>query len=364
MSKIVLFFLIMVFSGLCTTSCSNRGKSIPKSIILIVSDGAGIGHHAALYYNTDNYAPARFENVGLLTTHMLRRDKITDSAAAGTAIASGYKSYKGGVGVTINAAGDTVAVKSALEYAQDKGMGTGLVTTSYINDATPAAFSVHNVRRKARIEIAHQMADAGINVMFGGGDRYFREPIERSADTLTAYDRLRANGTQIISNLDEDIDPARPVIGIFAEEELPATVDGREPGLGAMASRALELIGGNEKGFFLLVEEELTDSFSHDRDPAKVVGEMQAVNEIVEVALDFQSRHPEVLVILVSDHDTGSLAVVEDEKQGGLEMIFATREHTSNLVPIFATGPGADIFEGVMDNTFIGKTLIEYVSTR
>lgn len=364
MSKIVLFFLIMVFSGLCTTSCSNRGKSIPKSIILIVADGTGIGHHAALYSTGDNYAPARFKNVGLVTTHMLTPDKVTDSAAAGTAMASGYKTFKGAIGVTINDAGDTVTVKSALEYAHEKGMATGIVTTSYLNDATPAAFSVHNVRRKARIEIAHQMADASIDVMFGGGDRYFREPLPGSTDTLTAYSKFRGNGTQVIFNLKDSVDPALPVLGIFADKELPASYDGRRTTVCAMGAMALELIGGNKNGFFLLIEEEGNDSYSHDRDSVRVIDEMQSVNEIVELALDYQAAHSEVLVILVSDHDTGSLAIVDDEELGGLKAIFATREHTSNLVPIFATGPGAEVFEGVMDNTFIGKTLIEYVTAR
>jgi alkaline phosphatase len=364
MRKFLLFTWTIILTGLLATSCLTQRNSKPKSIILIISDGAGIGHHTAFYYNSDNYAPARFENVGLVTTHMLTPDKITDSAAAATAMASGYKTFKDAVGMTINEAGDTVAVKSVLEYAQDRGMGTGLISTSYINDATPAAFSVHNIRRKARIEIAHQMAGTGVDVILGAGDRYFRESMPGSSDTLTAYDRFRANGTQIIFDLNEVIDPSHPVLGIFAEKELPSVLDGRSPTLAAMAAKALELIGDNSNGFFLMVEEEGNDSYSHDRDSLRVLGEMQSVNEVVNLALDYQARHPEVLVILVSDHDTGNLAVVEDEEQGGLEMIFATREHTSNLVPIFATGPGADIFEGVMDNTYIGKTLIEYVSTR
>jgi|TARA_B100001964_G_C14237632_1_gene603287 alkaline phosphatase len=346
-----------------SVNCSSANKA-PKSIILIVADGAGIGHQTALYYLTDDYAPARFENVGLVTTYMLGKDKVTDSAAGATAMATGYKTVKGAIGMTINESGDTVAAKSVIEYAQDISMATGVVTTSFVNDATPASFSVHHPIRKERIEIAHKMADAGLDVILGAGNRYFSEPLPGSTDTLTAYDKFAQNGIQIISNLVAPIDPSRPVLGIFADKGLPANLDGREPTLVAMAAKALDLVGGDPNGFFLLVEEEGNDSYSHDRDSLRVVGEMQSINEVVNLALYYQSQHPDVLVIMVSDHDTGGLVVIDDEEQGGLKMGFATREHTAALVPIFATGPGADVFEGVMDNTFIGETLIRYISER
>jgi alkaline phosphatase len=363
MHQIFKVITIIVLAGLNITGCSKQSTEIPKSIILIIADGAGIGHLSSLRYLSDDFAPKRFENVGLVTNYMLEEAKVTDSGAAGTAMSSGFKTFKNAIGMTITEAGDTVAVKSVLEYAQEKGMATGLVTTSFINDATPATFCVHHPKRKHRVQIAHLMADAGVDVLLGGGDKFFKKPWPGSEDTLTAYNKFKAKGVQIISSLDDPIDPSKPVLGIFAKKQLPNAYDGRDVTGSAMAEKALELVGNNENGFFLLIEEEGVDNMSHDRDSVRVLAEMQSVNDIINVALDYQSNHPEVLVIYVSDHDTGSLAVIDDEEKGGLKMVFATREHTTNLVPIFSSGPGAEVFEGVIDNTFIGQTLIKYFST-
>jgi alkaline phosphatase len=206
------------------------------------------------------------------------------------------------------------------------------------------------------------MADAGVDVLFGGGDKFFKKPWPKSSDTLTAYDKFRANDIQIITKLDDSIDPSQAVLGIFAEEQLPDTYDGREVTGRAMAAKALELIGDDPEGFFLLIEEEGVDNMSHDRDSVRVLAEMQSVNDIINLALDYQADHPDVLVIYGSDHDTGSMAVIDDEEKGGLKLIFATREHTSNLIPLFSTGPGSEAFQGVIDNTFIGESLIEFVT--
>ena len=147
---------------------------LPESIILIISDGTGIGQYSLSYYANGPFAPARFEHVGLVATHPndgycgTTCKRVTDSAASGTALSSGKKTYNGAIGVDK----DTLAVKTILEWAEEKGMATGLVATSTVTHATPASFAAHIDYRKKESEIAIQFAKQEIDVILGGGKKY------------------------------------------------------------------------------------------------------------------------------------------------------------------------------------------------
>ena len=125
-------------------------------IIFIISDGTGIGHYSLSYYANGPFSPARFEHVGLVATHPSHGEcaatckRVTDSAASGTALSSGIKTYNGAIGVDR----DTLAIKTMLEWAEEKGMATGLVATSTVTHATPASFAAHVDYRKKEREIA------------------------------------------------------------------------------------------------------------------------------------------------------------------------------------------------------------------
>ena len=130
----------------------------PKSIIFIIADGTGIGHYSLSYYANGHFAPSRFEHVGLVATHpgdgecSTTCKRVTDSAASGTALSSGIKTYNSAIGVDK----DTIAVKTMLEMAEERDMSTGLVATSSITHATPASFAAHVDYRKKETEIAIQ----------------------------------------------------------------------------------------------------------------------------------------------------------------------------------------------------------------
>ncbi len=352
--------LLLVLTFVAILLARSAGQDLPHSIVLVIADGTGVGAHTLSYFHNDRYSPAAFQHVGLMATNPSDREKVTDSAAGSTALATGVKTYNGAIAVDSN----KQPLKTVLEYALDKGLATGLVVTSSITEATPAAFAAHVDSRSKHAEIARQMVNAGVTVLFGGGRMYFLSKAEGGEQETDLLDAMAASGVQVVPSLEEPIDENRPVIGLFAEKGLPPSNEGRQPTTTAMALRALEILDNDPDGFFLMVEESQVDWGGHDHDYDYVKSEMASLNDLIDALLAYQTAHPQVLVVLVADHETGGLAIQDKALGSGLKAGWTTKGHTSNLVPIFATGPGGEAFDAVVDNTFIGQTLIRYVTSR
>ena len=331
-------------------------KNIPKSIIFIIADGTGIGQYTVSYYSNGPFAPARFDHIGLVATHpndgicSSSCKRVTDSAASGTALSSGQKTYNGAIGVNL----DTMAVKTMLEIAEDQDMSTGLVATSTITHATPASFAAHVDYRKKEHEIAIQYAQQEIDVILGGGKKFWPDSL------ITAYVN---RGAQYISDISAPIAHDKRLLGLFAEKALPSVHDGRSPTTTEMARLAIERLDGNPNGFFVMIEESQVDWGGHSNSAEYIQGEMQSLNDLVNYALDYQKQHPEVLVLLTADHECGGVSV-HDGKNSDLDVRFTSDYHSANLVPIWASGPGSEVFDAFMDNTEIGKQLISYILDR
>ena len=339
---------------------SLQAGDIPRSIVLIIADGTGIGQHTMSYYTNDDYAPARFEHVGLMTTHTVNEDEVTDSGASATAMATGIKTKRGAIGVDA----DNQPRKTVLEHAQAKGMATGLVATATISHATPAAFAAHVESRRDQEEIARQLADANITVLFGGGRKYFLAKGQGGTQDIDLLEQMSAKGVQVIYKLDDSLEQAQPVIGLFADEGLLRANEGRSPTTAEMTQRALDILQQDPDGFFLMIEESQADWAGHDNNEEWVTAEMASLNAVIDVCLEYQEQHPETLVLLAADHETGGMAVHEKVVGKGYKPAWTTKFHTGNMVPIFATGPGSEVFDAVVDNTFIGQTLIRYINSR
>src|SRR4030042_6618160 len=201
-------------------------------------------------------ADGRFEMekmpiTGLITTHSVDR-LITDSAAGATALASGYKTKNGMIGMNR----DSVAVVTILEAARDKGLSIGLISTSSITHATPASFAAHVSSRRSQSEVASQLIDAQISLLLGGGKSFFL-PQELSGSKRSDQIDLRQlaveKGYSIVQNKEELQKIGKgPVLGIFALEGLQG--DSSEPSLKDMTEAALKVLSQNKKGFFLMVE--------------------------------------------------------------------------------------------------------------
>jgi len=325
----------------------------PKSIIFIISDGTGIGQYTVSYYANGEFAPARFDHVGLVATHPNDSEcstsckRVTDSAASGTALSTGFKTYNGAIAVDM----DKNPVKTILEWAQEKGMATGLVATSTVTHATPASFGAHVDYRKKEAEIAEQFVLADIDVILGGGKKFWPDSL------ITVY---KKRGGQFIDNINTPVDSDKRLLGLFADSGLEKVHDGRVVSTTQMAKLALSKLENDPDGFFVMIEESQVDWGGHSNSAEYIKGEMKSLNDLVNFTLDYQSKHPEVLVVLTADHECGGVAV-HDGSNGELDVRFTSDYHSANFVPIWATGPGASVFDAFMDNTEIGKRLIEYI---
>jgi len=328
-------------------------ESFPESIIFIIADGTGIGQYSLSYYANGAFAPARFDHIGLVATHPNHGQcgttckRVTDSAASGTALSSGIKSYNGAIGVDT----DTLAVKTMLEWAEEQNMATGLVATSTVTHATPASFAAHVEYRKLEAEIARQFAGAEIETILGGGKKYWPKEL--------INEFINKNG-QFISSIDADIDSAKRLLGLFSDDALPAAHEGRNPTTTEMAKLAIEHLETNTNGFFVMIEESQVDWGGHANSAEYIRGEMASLNDLVNYILDYQLQHPQVLVVLTADHECGGV-VIHDGPDSDLDVRFTSDYHSANFVPVFATGPGAEVFDGFFDNTEIGKILISYI---
>jgi alkaline phosphatase len=323
---------------------------------LFIADGAGTSHWAATHFAADALAIRQFPVVGLVDVRSSSND-ITDSAASATGYAAGVVTYNGAIGVD----SDTVPVHTVLELAAERGMSTGLVATSSITHATPAAFAAHVPSRGMQYEIARQIVDHNVTVVLGGGRRYFDPAIRRdSLDLLGAVcaGRTCVSSQAELSNL--ALDTVTALYGLFTPDHMPAAAT-RVPTLREMTEAALSILGRGPDGFFLMVEASQPDWRAHDNDPLEaVVAEMLDCDRAIEVALRYREQHPETLIIVTADHETGGLAL-ERDSTGSIAADYTTGGHTASMVPLFAIGPGAEKFGGITTNARIGQLLMEAV---
>ncbi len=304
--------IIFVFSSL-----SYAGQA--KNIILMIGDGMGPAHvQVAWLYAT------RQLGKHLVMTEVMDKGQtaymvndtadstVTESAAAAVQMATGVKVLFKSIGI----GPDGKILKTILEMAKEKGKATGLVTTSGITDATPAAFAAHVEKRSEEEKIAEQLIKSDVNMLFGGRKEFFLPESEKGKrkDGRNLLSEARQNGYVVVET-EEEMQKAQgeKILGLFNQGNMLFEIDRKgsmEPSLAAMASKALDLLDKNENGFFLMVEAGRIDHAAHHSDIAAVISDTLAFDEAVRVAYDFQKAHPDTLLIITADHETGGLAVL------------------------------------------------------
>jgi len=338
-----------------------RADGTPKNIILFIGDGMGVSQLTAAKYVKGELAMERLPVGGLATTHCTDRF-VTDSAAGGTALATGQKTTYHTVAQTPGGE----PLKTALEIAEEKGKATGLVCTSAITHATPASFSAHVAVRSMQPEIAEQIAAKEIEVLFGGGRGFFLPQSEEGS--------LRTDDTDVLATLEEwmpvittveqfnNLETPERVAGLFATNGLPKVTEGRIP-LEAMTRKAIEILSQDKQGFFLMVEGSQIDWACHRHDTDYIFEEMLDFDAAVGTGLDFAEKDGDTLVVVTADHETGGFSVLDGSvaSHSVTNTAFTTGGHSAAMVPVLAYGPGAEAFGGVLDNTDIGKQIIEYL---
>jgi alkaline phosphatase len=284
-------------------------QQLPKNIIVLYADGVAatqweFGRYTSRVLRDSGYAVTDVVlaqgSVGFLTTHP-HEAFATDSAATASAMSTGVKTVIGAIGV----GPDGKPARTAAEVAKARGKRIGLVTTAEVYDASPAAFSVHAKNRSEASTIVDQYLALEPDVLMGGGaDKFTPEhlaafrgkgyTLARTAAELTA-----AGGARLL--------------GLFAEGSMDYAIDSAgsaQPSFADMTRAALKAISANApQGFFLFVENENTDTSAHRNDAAALMRDLWAFDEALRVALEFQKRVPDTLVVVTGDHETGGLSV-------------------------------------------------------
>lgn len=356
-----------------------------KSLILMIGDGMGSEHRlAAQYVTAGRFGDLEMDSLGV--SGNLRTgsadNAITDSAASGTAMSTGYKTNNGVIGMDRNL-NDLVSI---FEVAKDLGKSIGLVTTTQVTHATPASFVAHVESRYQMNDIAEQFLSAGVNVILGGGEDYFipdyetgcyPEPGER-IDGRNLIDEAVASGYVYVCDVGslEGITLSSPthVLGLFADEGL---VDLHSPSLAVMTEVALSLLSKDPDGFILIVEGGQIDWAAHNNDAAKVISETIAFDDTVKVARKFLASSPETLLIVTADHETGGMSLSLTETglpgedgpfsilDGGMFYVnWTTTGHTAVKVPVTAIGPFSAKLKGNHENTFIHDLILKALCFR
>ncbi|MGC9472151.1 MAG: alkaline phosphatase [Bacteroidales bacterium] len=346
-SRISLVFLAGLIL-ISVWSCQTLEKEpVPevRNVILLIGDGMGASQlYAGMVESETPLFMERFPVAGFQKTYSFS-DYITDSAASGTALATGKKTRNGMIGMDP----DSVPVKSILELAEEQGMATGLVATVAITHATPASFIAHQVNRNMYEEIAADFLATEVDVFIGGGKDHFT----RRKDSLNLLTELEARGYYLAESLEEagELEDGK-LACLLAPGHLPTWSEGRGDMLPQAAEIALNLLNHNEKGFFIMIEGSQIDWGGHANDLKYVVNETLDFDRAVGKALSFAEKDGHTLVIVTADHECGGLTHVGGSiGEHRVEGHFSTGDHTGVMVPVLAFGPGAEEFGGIYDNT-------------
>lgn len=333
--------------------CQALFAGSPHNVILCIGDGMGAEQvKAARCFTGTNLFIETLPYQSSMTTFSAN-DPVTDSAASATAMATGVKVNLGTISLQIP--GDGSAMETLIEFFKARGKATGLITTSHITDATPAAFGAHSTNRYNFGEIAsHYLNQTRPNVLFGGGG-FGMDPnmaIEAGFMVVTDTNDLYAL----------DAESATFVSGVFGETYIPYETEGlgELPHLHQMVEVALSILDNDPDGFFLLIEGARIDHGGHLNDIGIVVHEVLEFDRSIQTVCNWMTGRDDTLLIVTADHETGGLNVQTNNGPGNYPTVFwETIFHSSIPVPVYAAGYKADLAANVHDNTQIHSMIIE-----
>ena len=320
---ITMLLVFMIANSMFMVSADNT--PLIKNVIYMIPDGGGFalfdfanavkeagGFNRELFPNatriTKNSMYLKDYLIGTETTHSAN-NSVTDSAAAGTALSSGYKTNNGYIGI------DPQGVPRAtlLEAAQLAGKRTGIIATYPWAHATPAAFTAHNISRNNVAILSEQIFNQGLDVVLGvgfGAKDYYGSVAEAESKGYTV-----TNDKYDLA----DVQPGTKIWGNHYPSTIPFDIylDADQPTLAEMTAAAIRALDGSDEGFFLMVEGSKVDSGGHNNNIVEAVSEYIAFDEAFKVALDFAIENGNTVVIVAPDHDTGGLILPNPDSVGG-----------------------------------------------
>ena len=337
---------------------------MPKSVIFFIGDGMGVSYISADYYTHGSTIFSEFDGCVLMTVHPNNPDKIiTKSSGSASAMATGAKTERYAISVD----GDGNPLETVLEIAKKSGKSVGLVATSKITNATPAAFAAHNVYRYNGIEIAEDMIEANVNVMFAGGADFFlpkslggqREDGKNLLKIAQKRGDVVVRSAQEILALDCEKDGGN-WLGLFTMDD-PGPVQERGISLKAMLQKAIEKLSKNPNGYFLMVEGSQIDWYGHNNDFPQITKEMDEFTEAIEFGFEIAKENPETLLLCTADHETGGMAIESgDQTERKITVDFTTDRHTAEMVALFWEWKKPIFSSAIVDNSDVGKWLVNW----
>jgi len=322
-------------------------------VFLFIGDGMGKNqaHAPELYGETVDFI--HFPVKGLISTHDYNFN-VTDSAAAGTALASGKKTIYGSLNIN-NALDPTVKFTTIAEYAHGAGMKVGILTTVTLTHATPAAFYGKSLDRWSGDNLADQLIHSGFDYFAGGNI------VENNMHSDNFLGLAQEAGYLVVRSRDafEDLFSASgKVIAIPPSNELHHEgslfyeID-RDPynhehwTLSDITRKGIEVLH-NPDGFFMMIESGKIDWACHNNDLERAIGEVIALDQAIMRALEFAAEYPDdTLIVVTADHETGGMVIESNS------IHFTSSSHTGVPVPVYAFGKNASFFHGNYDNTDI-----------
>ena len=329
-------------------------------VIIFQGDGMALQHvRAGGMFANGAAGTLSFEAFPYQTTmtHNNASGGTTDSAASATAMATGVKVNNGVISVQLP--GNGSELPTLLEIYKTQGKSTGLVTASYLTDASPAAYGAHETSRNNTANIANDfLTQTQPNILLGGGGNGFTTTTAAGQGYTVVADRnaLLALNTETQTR----------VAGGFGSGLIPADgTPGRSstlPTLPEMTQQALAVLDNDPDGFFVFIEHEGTDEYSHANDTAGMVRSAAELSSAVQTAVNWvdnpgnSATWSNTVIVVLADHETGGLTVTETNPQAGVvpAVNWTSTGHTQTVVPVYARGAGAEQITGAqIDNTAI-----------
>jgi len=372
--------LLVVGSAGVSLCAGEDGSPLASSVILLIGDGMGevqrtVARWASVGVDGQLNMDLLEIQDGLATTRNANGG-VTDSAAAATALATGVKT-------TFSVVGLDPAMKNLttiLELAQAAGKSVGLVTSTSITHATPAAFAAHVVTRYMFQSIAKHLFEARVDVLLGGGEEDF---LPRGTGGCHTADGKRSDSRNLVLEshaagyitpctredlLALEVDVEDRALGLFSDSALALPLS---PTLAEMTAAAIEIPSADPDGFFLMIEGGQIDRACHDNDVERAIDTTLGFDAAVGTAISYATAREDVLVIVTADHETGGMTASLDasdtstagysaEMSNGesFSVSWNSGEHTAIEVPVLGMGPHSELLSGVYENTWIFDVML------
>lgn len=317
----------------------------PLNVILMIGDGMGMAHIAtAMYANGGQLTITNLKTCGWVRTQSADHF-TTDSAASGTAYATGQKTHNSAIGVDCN----DQRIENITEKLAAAGIVSGVVSTDDLSGATPSAFFAHQTDRHKSTEIWADLPYSKLLFFAAGSMEEFEEQPYETRDAIEKR-------FVVVDDLNNSSAATAKRLGYLPTKSKVASVNSNRgdflPATTAFATEFLASKAKKGKGFFLMVEGARIDKSSHNNDYAAVVGETLDFDKAVEAAIRFAEKDGHTLVIISADHETGALSLRDGSpSEGKMSGVFVSNGHTPIPVPLFAYGPSSQQFMGVQENS-------------